>query len=74
MEAGRGWKATLYSRANLSMIHQVTATGDTNPGGPLNSGTYSISIIISVSHHTHTQMEIVKLEAPWIDVHTLVVL
>ena len=56
------------------MIHHVTATGDTNPGGSPNSGTYSISIIISVSYHTHTQMEIVKLEAPWIDVHTLVVL
>ena len=26
MEAGRGWMATLYSCANLSMIHQVTAT------------------------------------------------
>ena len=25
MEAGRGWMATLYSCANLSMIHQVTA-------------------------------------------------
>ena len=25
LEAGRGWKATLYSCANLSMIHHVTA-------------------------------------------------
>ena len=74
MEAGRGWMATLYSCANPSMIHQVTATGDTNPGGSPNSGTYSISNTISINYHTHTQMEIVKLEAPWIDVHTLVVL
>ena len=35
--------ATLYSCANLSMIHQVRATGDTNLEGPPNSGTYSIS-------------------------------
>ena len=26
LEADRGWMATLYSCANLSMIHQVTAT------------------------------------------------
>ena len=38
------------------------------------AATYSIYHTTSINHHTHTQMEIVKLEAPWIDVHTLVVL
>ena len=39
LEAGRGWMATLYSCAYVSMIHHVTATGDTSPSGAPNSGT-----------------------------------
>ena len=38
------------------------------------AATYSIFYTTPITQHTHTQMEIVKLEAPWIDVHTLVVL
>ena len=38
LEAGRGWKATLYSCAYLSMMHQVTATS-VRPRDEPDSGT-----------------------------------
>ena len=62
LEAGRGWMATLYSCANLSMIHQVTATRDTNPEGSPNSGTYSISNTI---HFREPFQQIIKLTPKW---------
>ena len=55
------------------MIHQVSATS-VLPRDETIAATYSISNTTSINHHTHTQMEIVKLEVPWIDVHMLVVL
>ena len=75
--------ATLYSCANLSMIHHATATsvslGKPDSGNivilqhcPLRDPDDHHHEPFQINHQTHTQMEIVKLEAPWIDVHTLV--
>ena len=61
------------------MIHQVSATSvlprdEPDSGHLLDFQHAPNQGAISTNHHTHTQMEIVKLEVPWIDVHTLVVL
>lgn len=93
MEAGRGWMATLYSCAYLSMIHQAGLPG--NLAGPPNSGTYSkaqtrlhittspfssvqsnskSNQFKSVRNHQLMSNGNLELEAPWIDILTLVVL
>ena len=67
---------TLFMRKS---IHDSSgrATGDTNPSGSPNSGTYScfnsIRTISNEPSNPHPNGNI-ELEAPWIDVHTLVVL
>ena len=65
---------TLFMRKS---IHDPSGNGFQRftPKGPQIAAPTRISIsIFQLAFHTHTQMEIVKLEAPWINVHTLVVL
>ena len=82
-----GWQrvdGSLYSCVYLSMIHQVRATGAVPSGRPLAAPSHSPTrypsgsqLITATSHfdkssNSHPNGNI-ELEAPWIDVHTLVV-
>ena len=82
LEAGRGWKATLYSRANLSMILHVTPPElvTLGPSGrryiPTPHTHAPRSQLLRVKEpqkYQHQTQHNVRSTGPWIDVHTLVV-